>query len=77
MTPHIRGAGAEMIICWKRWLICCGSESANMKGVLCKQRPAKTISLTTCEMNHSSVECGAEPAGDSPCSSHLGRKEHS
>lgn len=28
-------------------------------GGLCKQRPEKTISLTTCEMNQSSLEFGA------------------
>lgn len=75
MTPHISGACGEMIICWRRRLICWGSESSNMKGVLCKQTPVKTISLTTSEMNHSSLECGSEPGGDSPCSSsHLERK---
>lgn len=42
-----------------------------MKWVLCKQTPVKTISLTTSEMNHSSPECGAEPGGDSLCSSHF------
>lgn len=74
MTPHISGACREMIICWRRWLICWGSESSNMKGVLCKQTPVKTNSLTTSEMNHSSVEYRAESGGDSPSSSHLERK---
>ena len=45
-----------------------------MKGLLCKQTPVETISLTTSEMNHSSLECGAGPGGDSPCGSHLERK---
>ncbi len=74
MTPHISGVCGEMIICRRRWLICWSSESSNMKGVLCKQTPVKTISLTTSEMNHSSVECRVESGGDSPCSSHLERK---
>lgn len=31
-------------------------------GGVCKQ----SVSLTACEMNHSSVDSGAEPGGDSP-----------
>lgn len=34
MTPRISGACGAMIICWTRWLICWGSDSSNMKGVL-------------------------------------------
>lgn len=72
VTPHIGAACGELIICRRRWLICRGSESPNMKGVLCKQIPVKTISLTTSRMNHSSVECGAESGGDSLCSNYSG-----
>lgn len=41
MTPHMSGACGETIICGRRWLICWGSESSDMKGVLCKQTPVK------------------------------------
>lgn len=45
-----------------------------MKGFLCKQTPVNTISLTTSEINLLSPECGDEPGGDSPRSSHSERK---
>ena len=56
MIPHISRVCGEMIICRRRWLICLGSDSSNMKRVLCKQTPVRSISLTTSEMNHSSLE---------------------
>lgn len=33
VTPRIDGACGWMITCWRRWLICLGSESSNMKEV--------------------------------------------
>lgn len=33
VIPHIGGSCGEMIICRRRWLICSGSDSSNMKGV--------------------------------------------